>query len=372
MRETLPNDNETTRQRAGGAPSVSRRGPPWRAMLPTLVVLGVGLVWSIAWFSAASWLEGEIEDGIARMADRGLSLTCETGGLEGYPFRFAYDCQGADLAGPGYRIRVPRVLATVQAYDPRHMIAQVEGPGIVEAGGRSVDASWESLLGSGRTTWGAIGRIIETGIVDPLQAITELGLSATALELTDGAATASADRLSAFARPAFESVGRDIEIAVDVAALTAAGLTTGPADTSLRARLFALPANLHEADLRDWLGAEGAIGVTRWDVSAGAGTVRASGRLDADAAGTANGTLTLAAANPQAFATALTDPGLGSLAATLSNALLLTGRATDIDGRDALAVDITIAGGDVSLGFLPLGALPPLLWDGPPLPAASG
>ncbi len=361
MRETSPDGQDrTTHQAVSGTPSPSRRGPPWRAMLPTLVVLGVGVVWSVAWFAAASSLEGEIEDGIARMADRGVALTCETGGLEGYPFRFAYDCEGADLVGPSYRIRMPRVVATVQAYDPRHMIVQFEGPGVLETAGRSVDASWDGLLASGRTTWGAVGTAIETGRVDPLQAITELGLTATALELTDGAATASAERMSAFARPAAESVGRDVEIAVDIAALMTAGLTTAPADTSLRARLFALPDDLDDTDLRDWLRADGAIGVTRWDVSAGTGTVRASGRLDADADGAANGTLTLAAANPQALAALLADPGLGSLAATLSNALLLTGRATDIDGRDALAVDITVEGGNASLGFLPLGTLPSL------------
>ena len=47
--------------------------------------------------------------------------------------------------------------------------------------------------------------------------------------------------------------------------------------------------------------------------------------------------------------------GLRGIVATLSNALLFTGRPTEVDGRDALALDVVVKDGDAQVGILPLG-----------------
>ncbi|MEM7567272.1 MAG: DUF2125 domain-containing protein [Pseudomonadota bacterium] len=328
-------------------------------MLPTLVVLGVGIVWSIAWFVAARMIEPRIEAALARQSGD-VTLTCGTGDLGGYPFRFAYDCTDAAIATRAMTARMPRLVFTVQAYDPRHLIAQAQGPGTLEVDGRTIDASWNQLLASGRTTWGALRTLAETRRADPLDAITELGLGATNLSLEEAGTALTIVQANAFARPAPTAVGRDVEIAVDLTDVSDPRLTTMPIDASLRARLFSLPDDLSGDLARRWLGEEGAIGITRLDILPGDAALRLAGRVEAEENGAPTGTLTLTAAQPRAVASVLADRTLATLAATLSNALLLTGRATEIDGRDALAVDVTIENGDARLGFVPLGALPPL------------
>ena len=340
------------------SPPARRR--PWRVMLPTLVVLGLAVLWSIAWFTAAWFIERGIGDARAQAAGDGVTLACAEDGVGGYPFRFAYRCTDAVLTTPDVTLRAPRILATVQAYDPRYLIAEAEGPLEVAASdGRSGRADWSRLLLSARSDLGRLRAAILDGESDPLRILTEVGASASDLVVETEIGPGALARFTAFARPALETQRRDVEVAVDATALQARALTE-PVDIVLRSRLFDLP-DLEGVDfVARWLGQGGAVGVTQLDIAGEAAIVRAEGRLTAGPDGEAEGEATLAFVAPTQVPALVADDGLRGIVATLSNALLFTGRPTKVDGRDALALDVVVTDGEAQVGFLPLGALPPL------------
>ena len=345
---------------------MSDRSPParrrrrWRVMLPTLVVLGLAVLWSIAWFTAAWFIERGIADARAQAAGDGVILACAEDGVRGYPFRFAYRCTNAVLTTPDVALSAPRVLVTAQAYDPRHLIAEAEGPlELAASDGRSGRADWSRLLLSARSDFGRLRTAIFDGESDPLRILTEVGVSASDLVVETEVGPGALSRLSAFARPAPETQRRDVEVAVDATALRAGALNE-PVDVVLRGRLFDLP-DLDGADfVARWLGQGGAIGVTQLDIAGETALVRGEGRLTAGPEGEADAEATLAFVAPTEVPALFADEGLRGIVATLSNALLFTGRPTEVDGRDALALDVVVEDGDAQVGILPLGALPPL------------
>lgn len=337
-----------------------RRRRPWRAMLPTLVVLGLGLVWSLAWFIGAWWLERGIAEARAAMVGEGVSLECSDDGISGYPFRFTFDCVDAVLTTPDATVALTRIAATVQAYDPRYMIAELQGPArIIGESGTQTDMTWERLLVSARTEIGLLRAAVEGRDVDPLRIVTEFGLTATDIGASFGREQLAAARLAAFARPALNAASRDVEIAVDIDEAGSRALSQ-PIDVILRSRLFALPRLGGSAFFEDWLGAGGSIGLTQLDLANSDAVMRASGQMSAPTNGAVEAEISVGVVHPGALPGLVADADLGGLLATIANAFLLVGRPIDIDGQDALALDVTVRDGNARIGILPIGALPPL------------
>ena len=338
-----------------------RRGPPWRAMLPTLIVLALGIVWSVAWFAGAWWLDREVDEARVRAASQGLELRCAEDGIEGYPFRFSFACRDAELVTPDAMLRAPRLLATIQAYDPRHMIAEIESPAsIVPARGPAIQLDWSRLLVSARTEFDRLRATLDGSSRDPLDILSEVGISADDLAIApDGADGVSVERLTAFARPAPGAAARDAELALDAEGV-AVDLAATPIRLAMRASLLDLPLADTPDFVRRWLSDGGSIDIERIDVAGEDALVRTSGQIGATPAGAPQGRLNLGFVAPSAVPGLFTDPAWRSIAASLANAVLLTGEAIEIDGRDALALDLIIEGGAMRVGFLPLGTLAPL------------
>lgn len=92
------------------------------------VVIAFIVLWSAAWLVLAGVVKQNI-DALA-LADGVVtpSLTCETLGVGGYPFRFDADCVNARIVSGDVVVDVPGIRASIRVYAPTHLLASALGP----------------------------------------------------------------------------------------------------------------------------------------------------------------------------------------------------------------------------------------------------
>lgn len=335
---------------AGRRPkSLSRRF----AALAVVVALAVA-GWSAAWWWLADRAEREIAAGITRAAAGGVAVRCAPRSIAGYPFRIEVRCgdAGLSLAG-GQTLSAAGLVAVALAYDPRRMIFELDGPLAAAAPGEpAVGLSWETARASVR-------------LASPALQALDVSVAAPALAL-DGTAAGSARLVEVHARRDPQpGAGSDVAVTIEGAVATdvvVAGRSLPPLDVAVVATLADGGAILAGRGLlagevpEDGLpitivGARFGDGAVTLDVT-GAVTLRPDGRLD--------GAIEAGIADPAALAPFLArflpegDP-LPQAIASAAQALGGPGR----DGRGR-RLPLTLDAGRVSIGFVPLGRIPPL------------
>lgn len=135
-----------------------------------IIYLGIGviavvLVWSAAWF----YLAGEVRKNIELLAyadgETTPSLQCATLNVGGYPFHFDADCQQASIVSGDTLVTVPGLRASVQVYQPTHLLASALGPATITdsfTGSKSA-VSWTGLQASLRLEGWRIARLSVVG-----------------------------------------------------------------------------------------------------------------------------------------------------------------------------------------------------------------
>jgi hypothetical protein len=97
--------------------------------LPLAALVSAFLAWSAYWWIADGYARQVTADQRARLAARGLTLTCGRETWGGYPFRFEFDCTNPRLAAKDRgTVAAAHVLAIAQAYNPTHLVLLVDGP----------------------------------------------------------------------------------------------------------------------------------------------------------------------------------------------------------------------------------------------------
>lgn len=105
---------------------------PWRMVAPLAAVITAFLLWSVYWHAANSAVQTHAARERAQLAARGFSLACASENWGGYPVRFEFTCANPSINFPGGQTaRSGALLAVAQAYNPRHVIALIDGPSSV-------------------------------------------------------------------------------------------------------------------------------------------------------------------------------------------------------------------------------------------------
>jgi hypothetical protein len=131
-------------------PAAARRRRLWPLFIPFGLVVLLAVAWSALWFYAAGRAETEIFAWRASERQAGRQQDCASQSIEGYPFRIEVRCGGAgfELRGtPTLQLKLPRVLAAVQVYDPKLLISEFTGPLEVAEPGRAPAAIVNWTLG---------------------------------------------------------------------------------------------------------------------------------------------------------------------------------------------------------------------------------
>jgi hypothetical protein len=126
---------------ASAYPAPRRRR--WPLFIPVILVALLAVGWSAVWFYAQERAEEGIADWRAREKQAGRLQDCASQSIGGYPFRIEVSCSGArfELAGtPTLQLKLPALLAAVQVYDPKLLIAEFTGPLEVSEPGRPPSA----------------------------------------------------------------------------------------------------------------------------------------------------------------------------------------------------------------------------------------
>jgi hypothetical protein len=111
----------------------------WPLFLPFALVVLLAIAWTAFWFYAADRAKTEIAAWREREFNAGRAQDCASQSIAGYPFRIEVSCAGAafELKGtPTLALKLPSVLAAVQVYDPRLLIAEFTGPLDISEPGR--------------------------------------------------------------------------------------------------------------------------------------------------------------------------------------------------------------------------------------------
>ncbi|MDB5644014.1 MAG: hypothetical protein JWN07_3331 [Hyphomicrobiales bacterium] len=117
--------------------------------LPPALLLTLALAWCGYWYYSAN-LAGQVLDKIrAAEAAKGRSWTCADQKIAGFPFRIELHCASISFEatpdGRPMRIRTGPLHAATQIYAPTLVLADVDGPLMMEVDGASTSATWENL-----------------------------------------------------------------------------------------------------------------------------------------------------------------------------------------------------------------------------------
>jgi hypothetical protein len=134
--------------------------PPGRFWLyaPYVVLSALVLAWSAGWLVVRSRAEGALDGWLAREAALGRTWTCADRRIGGYPFRVTLDCASLSLNRGDLALSLGRTRALAQVYQPRHVIAEIEGPLRLAEGRVVVEGEWGLLRASARASAAGLDR----------------------------------------------------------------------------------------------------------------------------------------------------------------------------------------------------------------------
>lgn len=327
--------------RAGG------KNVSWRFFWMAVgIVAAIGL-YTAGWHYAAGRLLDRANATLAALGRDGNRAVCETPAVHGYPFRIGLYCDATyvERAALGAAASTGAFRSAAQIYDPRHVVAEADAPARVTLPGMvPLDVDWAALRASAR-------------LARPLPEL--VSIEARKVEAVadmpgpDGPTAFTADRLELHLRPnggnldaaaRFEALepGRFLLGEGTVPPLSGlVDVTVADGIERLRARrgeLRGLSLTVRQAEVRTASGA----GLT----AAGTISVGQDGLVDAR--------LTLGALKAQELAPVLAAafPAEADRIRAAFAGLATLG--------DAPSLPLTVTKGQVYLGFIPLGALPPL------------
>jgi hypothetical protein len=339
-----------------------------RVILPALVVVVLALAWSGFWYVAAGRAEAGVNGFLADEAAKGRTLTCKERSFGGFPFRLEMRCSEPHLQvtrqDGSFSASAKDLVAVVQIYEPNHLIAEAAGPLLVtpDAGGAPVEAAWSKaeaslvygLAGPSRLSVVAEGLALQETLADEKRELVRDGRLEAHMRQSEGADAAPG---------AYDIVAR-ID-AGDMPPLDQIMGGSAPAKVEFQATVTGLqdlsPKPI-EDKLREWQAAGGALKVVLARIDRGPTTAEANGEVALDGEGRPTGHLAIALAGVPEFAKSLkkarvAPPGLINV---VSVGLGLMGKPTNIDGRPAVEVPLTLGDGRAVLGAFPLGDTPRL------------
>src|SRR4051794_18490878 len=117
--------------------------------LPLALLMSVALAWCGFWFYAARLTESNLADLKASEAAQGRRWDCADQKIAGFPFRIELHCASLVLDatpdGRQARIRTGALHAATQIYSPTLVLADIDGPMIIESDGTTTSATWETM-----------------------------------------------------------------------------------------------------------------------------------------------------------------------------------------------------------------------------------
>jgi hypothetical protein len=370
----------------------------WPVFVPTGLFVALAAGWCVLWYYAAGASDRAIAGWLDREAKAGRVYSCGQQSIGGFPFRIEVRCSeaGADLRSnqPPFSVKTKDVVVVAQVYHPTLLISEITGPLTLSEPGKppSFIANWKLAQTSLRGVPPEPERI--SVVLDKPHLEAAVGGNSNPLYL--------ADRSELHVRLIGGSARRNpvIETAVRLVAAAAPNmhpLIAQPLDADFDAVLTGLkdlsPKPWTER-LREMQAAGGNVEIKHVRVQRGNIIVVGAGTLKVNEHGRLDGLVRLAIVDiehlvpllgiDRAIAqgigrlTGSTDqaaqglggldrlvPGLSDVVRQSANAAIVEnvkkmGEPTEVDKKPAVMLPLNISDGQVYLGMIPLGVVPPL------------
>lgn len=310
--------------------------------LPLILVLVLALAWSIWWYVVFTTVKSTYAEEENRLAAQGATISCSGQNWGGYPFRVEMTCEAPSFAldrgGIATVLKSANFAALLQAYNPTHVVALLDGPSTLSLPGEE-----PREIGHGRAT----------ASVRPLED-NRLQISAQFPDLAvPGIGTANTLTLHLRSGQAGEAQAAAVAEAASVILPTGASVPIDRADLQIKlpVELIAGGDPLHAA------AETGAILIVeRLDIVQEGLTLSASGTLSLDPQGRVNGKLTTSVSDLDLLRQRLTtqlslNENDAAALATMLGIMKSAGSRLDLVARD----------GRLFWGLVRLAEIPPLL-----------
>jgi hypothetical protein len=111
------------------------RKRPWHMFYPLLLVVGLGVAWSIYWGFVFTQTKKLVAETRAELGAQGATLSCASESWGGFPFRIEFTCAKAALAAKNsaqaFSLQSENIAAVMMAYNFSHVLVFVDGPTVV-------------------------------------------------------------------------------------------------------------------------------------------------------------------------------------------------------------------------------------------------
>jgi len=313
-----------------------------------IVYLGVGVAvlvaaYSAAWFFFARQVEDGTQRFLAEMAGRGTPARCDNAVARGYPFRIGLFCDAVGFSdeAQGVRVETGALRSAGQVYDPARLVAELDGPAELQIPGLvPIQANWQSLRAS-------------TRLAEPLPERGSVEARELAVKSMSGTELLAATDMQGHMR----RNGADVDLAASVERLVLdPSLTKGRAVPVLNGEVdltLADGVRLLASEAGSLRGTSATLRKVALTLEGG-GSATLSGPLSVDEAGLVDAQLMIAITEPQAVSAAL-QAAFPEQAKTFGQGFM--GLAA-LGSQPTLPLNVTK--GRASLGFIPLGQIPPL------------
>jgi hypothetical protein len=325
-------------QQAVATPNYGRR-ILWLGFAVVVVIV----LYTAGWFWLADRLEREARVALESLGEKGIAARCENPQARGYPFRLGLFCDSIafEQASEQVSVSAGAFRSAGQIYDPSRLVAELDGPAQISLPGAGpVALDWDVLRAS-------------TRLATPLPERISLQGSALKVAPAGGETVVSAETFEAHMRPD----AADLDVAVRFAGLSLApqvvrGRNLAPLSGDADIKVFDGVRLLDE-------GAHGLRGksgkVRKMTLTIGEeGSLSLSGPISVDEAGLIDADLEVSLHDPKGLARALSDafPEFRRQIEQGSAGLSFLGSNPKLP--------LKIVKSSATLGFIPLGRIPPL------------
>lgn len=326
-------------------PSSPAQGPNYtrRALWLSGVIVVAGLIYTGIWYYLAGELNERVAAALLHANQNGVRANCEEPEIHGYPFRLGVRCRSVfyEDVKEGVSFRAEAAETAANIYNPQHVVVKVESPVTLML----------PFLPQLNLRWKELG--LSAQLDRPLPSRVSIAGSNIQLfpdDAEDGpVAQMSAGELHA------RQVEQDLELATTFHDLV---ITDGVAPNipALEGRAMVLVndgVSMLENRNLDLRGHKGQIEEMVIGVVGKKAAISLSGPMEVDRAGYLTGQLRIKVDDPVGTARILADvfPSAADPIRSATGMLTALGNAT---------VELRIVRGNVFLGFIPLGTIPPI------------
>ena len=333
-----------------------------RILIWALLILAI--IWTVIWIAASRWLDNKVVDITTSLNDRGTAIECANRNVSGFPFSMKLNCDQVSIVTVRgtERVDVGALSTGAHILSPDVITMQIKSPLLTYVGGKEFRAEWSRLLT--KVDASIQGGFDEFETRGSHLSLSRDGIKATAKSFltrlrpvhwtkkSEAGNSSLSFQLSTKQFGLQSATGNEIP---PVAIRGVAVLKDGYLDLIQRGlslqTVMSDGANIRLANLIVSLEGGGHLGF--------------SGPIQVSKNGLITGKVRMGIAEPKAIGewASRIDPTFEQAVAGLAQATAGMGKTSKLGGHEMKTISVTIKRGEVRLGFIKLGEIPPLKFD---------